>query len=142
MKRTLRIASELAGMEDDRSQRPAPRAAGAGLLAILAAGIGFSVGCASSPTCQELEVAADRAGCPERVVTETIETFDTTELLERLGSIENAPPLTSAELVEPTAAEALDALIEDLKATRSWGWSLHDQLMDLRRALLELRVPE
>lgn len=115
------------------------REAAPGLL--LAGLFGLLVGCtSSSPTCAELEVAADRQGCPERVVMETIETFDAEELIERLGPIEKAPDLEAAELEEPTVKESLEALIRDLKATRSWGWRLFDQLQDLERAIAELEA--
>jgi len=131
--------SKLARLGEDSRPAVSGRTRGATAWLVVGGISALLLGCASSsPTCSELEVLADRQGCPERIIRETVETFDAGELLERLGPIPEPPPYTAAELEDPTVAEGLSAVLEDLKAFRTWGLELFDQLKDLERAIREL----
>jgi hypothetical protein len=89
------------------------------LIVVLALG-----GC-GTVDCARLAEKAERAGCPERIVTETVEVFEPIDL----GEIPEPPPLTAAELGDDTGHELeLEAILTDLAASRSWGFTLYDKL--------------
>lgn len=101
----------------------------------------FNTGCGTTveqATCEQLAGAADTARCPERVIDRPVPQPATF----KIPAPADAPALTSAALEDPTVLEALRAVGADLAATRSWGWQLYYQLMNIKAANDALRDPE